>query len=182
MSIATILNQINLADVNQTGKVSWTGENGEKSIFTNLTELLRSRGVFYLPALSDGSPNYSGMGGLGSTDTSLLFAEKLGLYVFDSNGANVLPTSVTAVGGLWQLVTPVSAQIAFSFGSNLTTQSITHNLNTATPVVQVFFYPVTGSYPLTETKDFTLTVTSANSISLEFSSSTSSNSLIVVKK
>lgn len=182
MSIASIAQQISLADVNQTGKVSWLGENGEKSILLNLLGTIGVRGLYYIPAMADGSPNYGAMGAIGSADTKLLLVEKLGLYVFDSNGGNVLPTSVTATGGLWQLIMPSTSQYSQTVANGINAVTITHNLNTATPTVSLFSYPPSGSYPLTQNTDYTLTVADVNTVVLTFANPTSYNSLVIVKR
>jgi len=183
MSIASIQQQIAFADVNQVGKVSWSGTNGEASILTNIVELIQQRGVFFLPVLASGSPNIAGMSQLGSADTNLLLVEKKGLYVFDSNGANVLPTSVTAIGGLWQLVSSLYDQYSEIGGAGNTSYTITHNLGSATPTVLVFGYTsFTSTYPMTVIVPDSITINSANVVTLGFGTSTTYNLLIVVKR
>jgi hypothetical protein len=83
---------------------------------------------------------------------------------------------------LWQLILPVSSSYSVTQGTGLTNVTITHNLNTLTPTVQVFSLPLVGNYPTTLNKDVIVTVLSPNSVGLEFPTATTYNSLINIKR
>lgn len=157
-------------------KPAWNGTGQLKQITTNLTTLLKERGVLVVG-------DTTALALISGADSHLVFVEDQGLYYFDANSTTPIPAgSIQAPNGLWRLLiaTPFPQYTEVVGDGTNDTFDIDHDLDTLYPDVQAL---QTGGGLAYIPVDFDYSVTSANQIAVTFPAPPASNDItIIVKK
>ena len=173
MTPTLIQGLIDTANVTQTGTVEWTGDNGLENIITYINENTVSFGVKTVDSLAQ-------LALLGSSDANLVSVKAVGLYRFNANATQAMPTSVQGVGGIWDLETSYAAvskyQKVFGNGSS-TTYDFTHNLGVQYPSITV--WDISGINPQMVTTGIEIYSMGVNSVRLVFDVAPTLNSYLI---
>lgn len=173
MTPTSIQGLIDTANVTQTGTVEWTGDNGLENIITYINENTVNFGVKTVDSLAQ-------LALLGSSDANLVSVKAVGLYRFNANATQAMPTSVQGVGGIWDLETTYAAvskyQKVFGNGSS-TTFNFTHNLGIQYPSVTVWL--LIGVNPEMVQTGYEVFSTGLNSVQLVFDVAPTYNSYLI---
>lgn len=176
MSASVLANQslIDNALVNSEGEIQYEGTGGQKAILTNLNEAIRDKGTVIIDVDANGAPNTGALTSLSGGNARWAFVVDSGFYKYNSNG------------NVWELKSrAIQSPSVTAFGAgNITTGSITHNLDTAYPTVIIYQQSATATglpYTIVNNSAISITVVDANNVSVTFPSATSLNHLIVIK-
>lgn len=164
---------IDTANVTQTGVVEWTGDNGLEAILTYINANTVGFGVKTVDSLAQ-------LALLGGNDANLVSVKSVGLYRFNANATQAMPTSVQGVGGIWMLETTYASvskyQKVFGNGTS-TTFDFTHDLNVQYPSITI--WDISGISPQLVTSGVDIYSTGVNSVRLEFASAPLLNSYLI---
>lgn len=176
MSASVLANQslIDNALVNSEGEIQYEGTGGQKTVLTNLNEAIRDKGCVIIPVDQNGAPNTGALNSLSGGNARFAFVVDSGFYRYEANGNQ------------WILVSrAIQSPSVHAFGAGgITTGTLTHNLDTATPTIEIWETSATASglpYTLVNNPLITITSISVNTFSVTFPSATTSNHLIVAK-
>lgn len=171
-SVQNTLTNIGNAQINQEGKVSWSATNGEKSILTDLANLIKERGAILIPCNVDGSPNFAQLSAITPSETTICIVQNAGIYVWNYTTSS------------WKDWIGTLDDATFVIGSGALSNVLNHKMATLTPTVVVYsLTPITGTpYSFVQPSSYTYIVTDNNNITLSSPSATTSDWLVVVKR
>lgn len=165
---------IDTGSISQTGNIEWTGDNGLKAIVTYINKNTSAFGVKTVDTLTQ-------LGLMSGEDANLVSVKGVGLYRFNPNASQALPTSIGGVNGIWMLETSYSATNKYqkTIGNGYNTYIlIKHNLNNLYP--NVTLWDITGVEPqLYNIGNVTVVSVDTNTIGLTFGVAPTLNQYLV---
>lgn len=161
MSVTGLSAKIAAAD--STGVAGWNGPHGIKAQQEDIAALLLARGVMVVADVAT-------LALISVAEARIALVKEVALYVYNPVAASNPPANdiLVAGGGRWEWICAVGpTSYSEVFGdSTAETFTITHNLNTLTPHVQVL--ETLNGLPYSVNNDYTLSVISANAVSLTY--------------